>query len=1006
MKRFFLPILAALLAFTGVIALAPPARACSCAELETPLDELARVNAVFAGQIILIEESPPRADGTIWSSDPTTVTLAVDEIWKGPTTQTIVVTTEREGDSCGYDFVVDKRYLVYALDLSQFTRGIFAGRSGLHASLCSRTQPLAAATADLAALGDGSAPVVKQSPVGAAPPSTSPDSDPIGDLVDWLRELWQSITVASTAPPAAAPTSAMPTSPLAAPSVASSEISFPTNHATEAYTQRDANGERVEGTLALVHGCLGITTRYAPDGILVIWPPEYVLDATSDPVAIRDRASGELVAQLGDEVSLGGGHVYLGQARDIAGESLPDACALPVAQSDNFFIASPTLRAAGQTVSPASPFPTVTLATDGQPTRPLRTSERELSPRGDWVASVRTDWPDDSEPLNGFYIELRVTSADDSIEYLPLAEQRNYGLGYITPGIVGWSPSGRYLYFTERPHPDGCAVFADASGLWRLDVQDGAIESLLDSSSSARLSPDALQVAYTLSGSSELTLLDLRSGDRRRVELEMNPQSDAAGGIVWSPDSQSLALTVAHYPCSDYGTHSIVRIDGVDNDALLTATLLDRNKSLLTTVDWYIPDQINLRDKNGQPSIINSVSGELTPTALPIAFEEAAPPLHDAFDSQSVERRANVVDAPAVPVDHSIPSDICAGHFNSYDCALAIEENQRQADVPQFARDEQTGQLLLTLGNGDLLTFTDVREDNGTALYSYQQFLAEIEQHLLRIQYFEGSSYLLVNDQTGVQTHIVMRPILSPDSRRFVTTFGRPGEPLFVSIWRIDEEVIHEQTLRVQAAQGPGALGPVQVVSWSTANRVEVEVQAAPYVNASGGTIAIELSKAEAESRGAVRITFNGIEMKRPVLDERQARYASHEVYDIGVSTVGSLVYADRDYVFTALPDVVADQQYLLFNDNMHRTDADYARLHLYQPATLYAAIDADACALPGWLSAWEPVGDVVETSDLPLALYRHDFAAGEVLLGGNEMSPAACVRSHYVIFVVANDKS
>ena len=431
-----------------------------------------------------------------------------------------------------------------------------------------------------------------------------------------------------------------PASPLSTPpSAAPSDIAFPTDPTAEAYTLRDQMEAELAGTLALVHGCLGVTNNYAADGILVIWPPEYVLDATSDPVAIRDRASGELVAQLGDEVSLGGGHVYLGQARDIAGDSLPMTCALPVAQSDNFFIASPTLRVGGQTVSPASPFPTVTLATDGQPTRPLRTSERELSPRGDWVASVRTDWPDDSEPLNGFYVELRVTSADGSIEYLPLAEQRNYGLGYITPGIVGWSPSGRYLYFTERPHPDGCAVFADASGLWRLDVQDGAIESLLDSSSSARLSPDGLQVAYTLSGSSELTLLDLRSGDRRRVELEMNPQSDAAGGIVWSPDSQSLALTVAHYPCSGYGTHSIVRIDGVDNDALLTETLLDRDERRLGTIAWYKPDAVTLRDEEGQPWTMDAISGEVTPMAIPVVYEEPRPPF-TALPTPGIERQA------------------------------------------------------------------------------------------------------------------------------------------------------------------------------------------------------------------------------------------------------------------------------------------------------------------------------------------------------------------------------
>ena len=198
-----------------------------------------------------------------------------------------------------------------------------------------------------------------------------------------------------------------------------------------------------------------------------------------------------------------------------------------------------------------------------------------------------------------------------------------------------------------------------------------------------------------------------------------------------------------------------------------------------------------------------------------------------------------------------------------------------------------------------------------------------------------------------------------------------------------------------------GPLGPLQSAAWVDANHVEIEVEEVSYSDAPAGTVAIELVEDD-----STRTTFNSVEIERPVLDPWQVTSENEVVADVGTTALGAPLYADRDYVFTALP-FLSNAPYLRFNnDNMHRTDADYARLHLYQPATLYAAIDADACALPGWLSAWEPVGDVVETSDLPLALYRHDFAAGEVLLGGNEMAPAACMRSHYVIFVVANDKS
>ncbi len=802
-----------------------------------------------------------------------------------------------------------------------------------------------------------------------------------------------------------------PASPLSTPpSAAPSDIAFPTDPTAEAYTLRDQMEAELAGTLALVHGCLGVTNNYAADGILVIWPPEYVLDATSDPVAIRDRASGELLARLGDEVSLGGGHVYLGQARDIAGDSLPDACAVPVAQSDNFFVAAPNMRINGQAVSAAAPFPTVTLTTSGEPTRPLQARERELSPRGDWAAEVRTDWPTDSStPLDGFYAELRVTSADDSTEYLPLAEQRNYGLGYITPGIVGWSPSGRYLYFTERPQPDGCAVFADASGLWRLDVQDGAIESLLDSSSSARLSPDGLQVAYTLSGSSELTLLDLRSGDRRRVELEMNPQSDAAGAIVWSPDSQRLAVTIAHDPClPGRWTHAIVTVDisaDTSAEAPSPSTLLARNERLFTTESWREPSEIQLRDENGQPWAIDSLSGELTPAAIPVVYAEPEPLHFSRASLAGYSLETNVLVEPPLPVAHKIPTDLCAIPLVGRSCAEVMEQYQLEQGVPQIERqgEEVDGTLRLMLLNGDVATFANADRAKGAALYSYLAYLPQLHHHLLWVGYYEGWEFLLIHERTGDVTVVNSAPTVSPDDTRFFTTYNLFGSPLYVTIWQTtDGDLVPEQTLRFAMPGGSGPLGPIASATWADANRIEIVTDDVDYLDAPGGTIAVELLDDE-----TVRTTFNGVEMERAVLDAVEANYENTGVGGIEAATVGSLVYIDRDYVFTSLPDFLLEQPYLrFFNDNMHRTDADYARLHLYQPATLYAAIDADACALPGWLSAWEPVGDVVETSDLPLALYRHDFAAGEVVLGGNEMSPAACVRSHYVIFVVANDKS
>ena len=50
----------------------------------------------------------------ISSADPVKVTFEVSKIWKGPDYKTLVVTTARDGASCGYPFKQDEEYIVYA----------------------------------------------------------------------------------------------------------------------------------------------------------------------------------------------------------------------------------------------------------------------------------------------------------------------------------------------------------------------------------------------------------------------------------------------------------------------------------------------------------------------------------------------------------------------------------------------------------------------------------------------------------------------------------------------------------------------------------------------------------------------------------------------------------------------------------------------------------------------------------------------------------------------------
>ena len=147
-----------LLIAANVLIIAPvPAFACSCVESGPPGQELATSTAVFAGRVIDIEAP---IGLVIYGAQAVKVTIQVSEVWKGPVQHILVVTTERSGASCGYEFASGQEYLVYA-------RGV---ASNLETGLCSRTRPLAAAAEDLTALGAGSIPAA-DSPDAVVRPS-------------------------------------------------------------------------------------------------------------------------------------------------------------------------------------------------------------------------------------------------------------------------------------------------------------------------------------------------------------------------------------------------------------------------------------------------------------------------------------------------------------------------------------------------------------------------------------------------------------------------------------------------------------------------------------------------------------------------------------------------------------------------------------------------------------------------------------------------------------------
>lgn len=121
--------------------------ACSCVEPGTVKEELTRSSAVFSGKVIDIVDK--KKNSLVQSSaDLIAVLIEVEESWKGIRQNQVVVYTERSSASCGFEFTINNRYLVYA--------NVNDGK--LKASLCSRTTLLSLANEDIDELGEGEKP--------------------------------------------------------------------------------------------------------------------------------------------------------------------------------------------------------------------------------------------------------------------------------------------------------------------------------------------------------------------------------------------------------------------------------------------------------------------------------------------------------------------------------------------------------------------------------------------------------------------------------------------------------------------------------------------------------------------------------------------------------------------------------------------------------------------------------------------------------------------------------
>lgn len=265
----------------------------------------------------------------------------------------------------------------------------------------------------------------------------------------------------------------------------------------------------------------------------------------------------------------------------------------------------------------ATPIATSTVIPQPTATPNLANFQIEMwsstSPNGEWKAQTVVALPviSDTTVTSYYYAQLKVSKMDGTAEWVIVDEWSEWGLGYTIPQPLHWSHDGRYLYITNKPVPDGCAVFVNGLDLHRVDLNNGSIREITPPVGLwLSLSPDETMLAYIGYGDRGLVIRDLATGAER--ETKLNPGEEyQAGHILWSPDGKTLILALALWPCStDWAdSTSIVRVDVA---TLEQVTLLQESKQLFVPVEWPTADKVLLKDKGGDYWLMNVTTGQIT----------------------------------------------------------------------------------------------------------------------------------------------------------------------------------------------------------------------------------------------------------------------------------------------------------------------------------------------------------------------------------------------------------
>ncbi len=136
---------------------------------------------------------------------------------------------------------------------------------------------------------------------------------------------------------------------------------------------------------------------------------------------------------------------------------------------------------------------------------------------------------------------------------------------------------------------------------------------------------------------------------------------------------------------------------------------------------------------------------------------------------------------------------------------------------------------------------------------------------------------------------------------------------------------------------------------------------------------------------------------------------ASGRTQRLQPAAIGAMVYVDRDFKYTRLPQTLTSALSIATanDDKFSAAETPYLRFKLDRPAVVYVAYDRRYRQRPSWLQEYQSTALEVSYraggTDIGMQLFSKAFPAGSVVLGGNMAAGERGNFGMYSVFVVAS---